>query len=678
MIDRITIQLSVAGLRFWKLSGNEALSKPFSFTVSLLATDARIDRAGLLGQPLTVILPTRSLLPRYLNGKITRVAVNATELSGVRYAEYRLTLEPDIWPMQRDRNLRIFQKQNVPQIIKTLLSEYQVEVEDKLCGKYRDWEYCVQYQESSFNFISRLMELEGIGYHFRHERERHVMVLTDDASAYQPLTGYEVIRYLPTATGGSTDEDGISQWAPEDSVTPGLYSLDDYDFRKPHAWMFQARQNPSSPTPGSIDVYDWPGRFIEHSHAEFYAQIRQQRWQVEHHQTAATSPSRGIAPGHTFTLTHAPFFNDNGEYLITSAKYDFQENRYASGDEGSHCLTEFTVIPADVTWRPPQTTRWPRTYGPQTARVVGPKGESIWTDRYGRVKVQFHWDREAKGDETSSCWIRVSSAWAGQGFGGVQIPRVGDEVVIDFINGDPDRPIITGRVYNEASMPPWTLPAAATQMGFLSRTKDGTPANANALRFEDKAGSEQLWLQAERNMDTNVKQDETHTVGKNLTKTIGANITKSVGADETINVKKNRRTHIHINNDLAVKEDHSTVVGGKTDLWSQGSVVIASATSIRLVCNGAAIELDNAGNINMVCNNFNIYAQKEGQIATGNMLDLNMDGAKAGTGTAPEPGEISAKVAGEFPPKPDEPDESKKSNKADKPGNANKSTKPDK
>ncbi|WP_241640824.1 type VI secretion system Vgr family protein, partial [Rosenbergiella epipactidis] len=405
----------------------------------VLGTDARIDRRQLLGKPATITLPTDSILaPRYLNGKITRVAVSAIELSGTRYAVYELTIEPDLWPLKRDRDLRIFQGQTVPQIIHTLLAEYRVTVQDKLSEKYRLWDYCVQYQESSFDFISRLMELEGISYHFVHEADKHTLVLTDNEFTASKMPGYEFIRYHQTPSGGSTTEEGISQWALADSVTPGLYSLDDYDFRKPNAWMFQARQNAASPEPGGIRVYEWPGRFVEHGHGEFYARIRQECWQVEHQQIQGTATAMGIAPGHRFTLTHAPFFSDNGDYLTIAADYQFEENRYASGEDNEtvHC-TDFTVIPADVVFRPAQRTEWPRTYGPQTAKVVGPEGETIWTDKYGRIKVKFHWDRLGKGDDTSSCWVRVSSAWAGQGFGGVQIPRVGDEVVIDFINGDP-------------------------------------------------------------------------------------------------------------------------------------------------------------------------------------------------------------------------------------------------
>ncbi|EPX1420976.1 type VI secretion system Vgr family protein, partial [Cronobacter sakazakii] len=594
------------------------------------------------------------------------VAVSAVELSGTRYAAYELTVEPDLWPMQRDRNLRIFQGQTVPQIVKTLLGESRVNMEERLSGSYRVWEYCAQYQESSLDFISRLLELEGIAYHFRHEQDRHTLVLTDAPGQYEPFPGYETIPYHVTPSGGSTDEEGISQWALEDSVTPGIYSLDDYDFRKPNAWLFQARQNPLSPQPGSIDVYDWPGRFVEHGHGEFYARIRQERWQVEHRQTQGTATALGIAPGHTFVLRNAPFFGDNGEYLTTIAHYRFEENRYASGPD-SNTLHEirFEVIPADVPYRPAQKTPWPRTYGPQTAKVVGPQGESIWTDKYGRVKVKFHWDRLGKGDDTSSSWVRVSSAWAGQGFGGVQIPRVGDEVVVDFINGDPDRPLITGRVYNEASMPPWALPAAATQMGFLSRSKDGSPDNANALRFEDKAGEEQVWLHAEKNMDTEIENDETHSVGSNRTKTIGANETttvkknrtetvvenetitvhqnrtETVDGNETITIHSNRTETVDQNEDVRIGQNQSVTVNGaqtlRVDKTKTETIALASMLNVGLAQNtniGAAYVLNvgagwmtNVGAMQMhnVALKYSVNSGKDLSLSAGTTADFSAE-----------------------------------------------------
>ncbi|EOC1351346.1 type VI secretion system Vgr family protein [Cronobacter dublinensis] len=565
MPNRITIQTPIDGLLFWKMSGHEAISQPFSLNVVLLGTDARIDRSALLGQPLTVTIPTQNALsPRYFNGKVTGVAVSAVELSGSRYAAYTLTVESDLWPMQRDRNMRIFQEQTVPQIVKTLLAEYQVNVEDALIENHRVWDYSVQYQESSFDFISRLMELEGIAYYFRHEKDKHTLVLVDSAEQYQPAKGYEIIPYQHTPSGGSTTTEGIAQWAIADFVTPGLYSLDDYDFRKPNAWLHQARQNPSSPQPGKIDVYDWPGRFVDHGHGETYARIRQQRWQVEHHRINGTATALGIAPGTTFLLSNAPFFSDNGEYLTTEAHYQFEENRYASGaDNNTHHQIDFSVIPSTVVFRPAQATSWPRTYGPQTAKVVGPQGESIWTDRYGRVKVKFHWDRQGKGDDTCSCWVRVSSAWAGQGFGGVQIPRVNDEVVIDFINGDPDRPIVTGRVYNEASMPPWELPGDATRMGFMTRSKDGNKDNASYLFFEDRIGGETVDLHSERNMNISVENDKAVNIDGHRTTKIGKTQNDEVVGDASFYYQAKRTTTVD-------KEETATFNQGTTTTISKG------------------------------------------------------------------------------------------------------------
>ena len=548
MFDRITVTTpaGAGALKFWKLSGVEEVSSSFELQVMLLSTDARLDRRAMLGQPITLTIPTQGVLsaPRYLNGKVTSVNVHSADINGARYAVYTLTMESDLWPLKRDRNQRIFQNQRVPDIVRTVLGEYGVQVEEQLSGSYRCWEYCVQYQESSYDFISRLMELEGIYFFFRHEADKHTLVLHDAPQQHQPFSGYEVIPYHATPSGGSTGEQGIGQWAISERVTPGIYSIDDYDFRKPNAWLFQARQNPSSPQPGQIDYYDWPGHFVEHGDGEFYARVRQEEWQAEHQRINATATALGIVPGCTFTLLNPPFASDNGEYLVLSARYDLEENSYASGgDEAVHRI-EMTVIPADTPYRSPQRTPWPRTHGPQTARVVGPQGESIWTDKYGRVKVKFHWDRQAKGDETSSGWVRVSSAWAGQGFGGVQIPRVGDEVVIDFINGDPDRPMVTGRVYNEASMPPWALPAGATMMGFMTRSKDGHSDNSSHLFFEDKAGSEMVQLHAEKDMNISVENDKTVAIDGNRTTTIQKKQKDEVIGDATFIYHGTRTTTV--------------------------------------------------------------------------------------------------------------------------------------
>lgn len=598
IFNRISVELPIDGLSFWKLSGDAAISTPFSFEAVLLATDARIDRSTLLGESVTVAVPVKNALePRYFNGKVTGIGVGAIELSGNRYAAYSLTLESDLWPMQRDRNSRIFQEKTVPQIVVMLLAEYQVNVEDALLEQYRVWDYCVQYQESSFDFISRLMEHEGIAYYFRHDRDKHTLVLVDAAESYHSITGYEDIPYQYTSLRGSTPAEGISRWAMQDNVTPGLYSLDDYDFRKPNAWLLQARQNPLSPRPGKIDVYDWPGRFVEHEQGANYARLRQQRWQVEQHKINATSTAPGIAPGARFQLSNAPFFGDNGEYLTIQAHYEFEENRYASGaDNQAIQRIDFVVIPSSTVFRPPQATPWPRTYGPQTAKVVGPRAESIWTDKYGRVKVKFHWDREGNNDDSSSCWVRVSSVWAGQGFGGIQIPRVNDEVIVDFINGDPDRPIIIGRVYNESSLPPWALPNEATRMGFMTRSKDGHKDNASYLFFEDRAGSESVDLHAERDMNISVENDKTAAIdGHYLTK-IGKTQTHEVMDDAVFTYLSRRTTRVEKGEESIFNQGETkTIAKGRKLAITDGGDFSQINGDVTTTINGTACTTINIG-----------------------------------------------------------------------------------
>ncbi|MDJ0087413.1 type VI secretion system tip protein TssI/VgrG [Pantoea allii] len=568
MFNRITVipPAGAESLLFWKLNGTEVMSRSFTLNVTMLSQDENIDRKALLGKSLTVFVPTQSLQPRYFNGKITEVNLQGTELNGIRYAVYLFKIESDLWPLLRNRDQRIFQNQRVPDIVKTILSEYDVQVEDKLTGEYRNWEYCVQYQESSYEFISRLMELEGIYFFFRHDAESHTLVLMDSAVSHQPFNGYEVIPYHISPSGGTTSEEGIGKWAISERVMPGLYSIDDYDFRKPHAWMFQARQNPASPSPGQIDYYEWPGRFVDQQHGEFYARIRQEEWQAEQQRVDASGTALGIAPGYTFTLSAPPYKANSNEYLVVSADYTFEENSYASGSvtDSIHKIN-FAVIPADINFRSQQRTEWPRTHGPQTARVVGPVGETIWTDRYGRVKVKFHWDRHAKGDDTSSCWVRVSSAWAGQGFGGVQVPRVGDEVVIDFINGDPDRPIITGRVYNEASMPPWELPAAATVMGFMTRSKDGNKDNASHLFFEDNPGYELVDLHSEKDMKVSVENDQNVSIDGNRNTAIKKEQNDNISGDATFHYHQKRTTTVdNIETKNFNNGEHTTIQKGRT------------------------------------------------------------------------------------------------------------------
>lgn len=581
MVNRIVVNIPAENtLRFWKLAGEESLSSPFIWTLTLLSENAYINRSKLLSQPVTITLPTQNVLaPRYLNGKITSVGATPIEHNGMRYAAYTLTVESDLWPLKRDRDMRIFQEKTVPEIIKEVLSAHHVNVDDQLTENYRIWEYCVQYKESSLDFISRLMEQEGIAFHFRHDIDSHTLVLTDSGSQSHSFPGYEVIPYYHTPEEGVAEKEGISQWFVQDNITPGLYSLDDYDFRKPNAWLFQSCQNNVAPQPGTVSVYDWPGRYDEHPQGDQYAHIHQQRWQVEHQQISGTSIASGLVPGYTFQLKNAPFPEGNNSYLVTHAMYQFAENPYSTSDnQNSLYQTDFTVIPATTPYRPEQKTAWPRTYGPQTARVVGPAGESIWTDQYGRVKVKFHWDREAKGDDTSSCWIRVSSAWAGQGFGGVQIPRVGDEVVVDFIDGDPNRPLITGRVYNESRMPPWKLPAAATVMGFMTRSKDGNKDNSSHLFFEDKAGEERVDIHAEKDMNISVENNQTIAIDGSRSTTIKGEQKDEVTGTTELHYQASRTTRVEDKETTVFNngQDETITNGRKLEITSGGDTTLVT------------------------------------------------------------------------------------------------------
>ncbi|EOY5422774.1 type VI secretion system Vgr family protein [Cronobacter dublinensis] len=507
-------------LLFKSLSGTEQLSALYEFDVEFLSPFNDLDIKGLLGKPVTIEIRNSSLTPRLLNGDIIRLSQEGQDENGERYYRYRATLCPALWYLTQNRDFRIWQEKTVPDIIRALLNEYQIPFELQLSSEYRSWGYCVQYNESDFDFISRLMEHEGIYYYFRHESESQTLVITDSPFKHRPLQGYDIINWNISANKTPANAEGIHSWRISGAITPSLYSHDDYDFRKPRARLFEARENPRSFAARKAEIYDWPGRYTDHQHGQNYVKVRQQELESKHEQMSGSATSLGIAPGFTFRFAGAPRREDEGEYLTVRATYLLTENPYMSSAEppAIHQI-DFDVVSADLNWRPQRNTPWPRTYGPQTAEVVGPQGEPIWTDKYGRVKVKFRWDRYNETDDSCSCWVRVSSAWAGWKYGGMQIPRVGEEVVVDFINGDPDRPIITGRVYNEESMPPWDLPADATRMGFMSRSKSGSQDNANYLFMEDRLGQESFDMHAERDMNVSVENDlNVHVEGnRNLT-----------------------------------------------------------------------------------------------------------------------------------------------------------------
>ncbi|KVF57276.1 type IV secretion protein Rhs [Burkholderia cepacia] len=566
-------------LKFHTLDGSDELGRLFEFRIEALADSHSLSLKDMLGKPVTVRIEQQDLSTRYLNGIVARASLAGQRAE--RYYGYELIVRPWLWLATRRSDCRIFQNKTVPEIVQEVLSTYGFPIESHLAETYVPRDYCVQYNETDAAFVSRLMEFEGIYYWFRHAEDTHTLMLSDAMSSHTALPGYETIPYIARDRTAIADEEHIDGWLPAQEVSVGKHQTTDYDYTKPRADLSSQKVDPRGHDHDSFASFEWPGGYRDDAPGAHYSRVRLEEQQAEHERASADTDVRGAAPGYLFTLAHCPRADQNREYLIVRCQYRFQENAYAS-DQGAEAVVHQTMMlvqPSSLPYRSPRDTPRPRTNGPQTATVVGPPGEEIWTDQYGRVKLQFRWDRYGQSNQDSSCWVRVSSPWAGGGFGGVQIPRVGDEVVVDFLSGDPDEPIVTGRVYNGEKMPPWGLPGSATQSGLLSRSSPGgTTEHANAFRFEDKKGAEQLWMHAERNFDAETELDHSLSVGNNHTHTVGNDETmqvknnrqRSVGQNETVNIGQNRVAQIGAN------ETHG-VVGNRTRTVGQNETVTIAA-----------------------------------------------------------------------------------------------------
>ena len=559
-------------LLFRQMTAREELGRLSEFHLDLLSENESIKMEDLLGKKITVKMALREGGERFFNGYVSRFA-QIERVQGL--AHYEATLKPWLWFLTRTADCRIFQDKTIPEIIKEVFRDHGFsDFKESLNRSYKPKVYCVQYRETDFNFVSRLMEQEGMYYFFEHEDDKHTLVMADSYSAHHAIAP-ESIPYLHADELAVRERDHISEWFVSQEIQPGAFALNDFDFEKPRASAsgslkvksLQKREHALA----DYEIYDYPGEYTESGDGESYAKTWLEALQTQHEQTRGSGDARGLAVGGLFKLTEYPREDQNREYLITSANYSFGVESYESGGgSGINFNCNFQTIPSKQHYRAARITPKPMVQGPQTAIVVGKAGEEIWTDKYGRVKVQFHWDRYGKADENSSCWVRASHPWAGKNWGAIAIPRMGQEVIIDFLEGDPDQPIITGRVYNADQMPPWDLPANATQSGVLSRSsKGGSAANANAIRMEDKKGAEQLWIHAEKNQDIEVENDETHWVGHDRKKTIDNdettlvkhNRTETVGNNEKITIGVNRTEKVGSNETIGVGLHRSVTVG---------------------------------------------------------------------------------------------------------------------
>jgi len=587
MTRRVTIHTPLGDeLHFRELRGQENISQLFSLDVEMLSENESIDPKALLGKNATIEIETQGGGRRYIDGIVTRFGMQGQDH---RHYAYKARLSPWLWLATRKSDFRIFQNLNVPDIVEQVLGVYGHPMQRKLTRAYRSWDYCVQYNESDCDFVSRLMEHEGIYYFFEHASGRHTLVLCDDIIAsHGALPGGESIPFYPPEKAAAGDQENIHAWQLEQEIKPGRHYIDDYDFKKPRAELSHMRRDPPGHAHDGHETYEWPGGYTEYGDGDAYIRVRLKQGLTGHSRVRGQSCHRALATGYTFSLYNYPRGDQNRQYLITGLSYHLKENprvsavapgaKGSAAEEGSFQRYELQAQPTDLAFKPPRTTPKPRTTGPQTAIVVGPAGQEIWTDEYGRIKVQFHWDRLGKKDQNSSCWIRVATNWAGPGFGAISIPRIGHEVVVDFLNGDPDYPLVTGCVYNAANMPPWALPANATQSGIKTRSSKGGaagagmkngPGDANAIRFEDKAGQEQLWLHAQKDQLTEVENDEDKWVGNDRRKTIDRDETsvihrdrtETVDRDETITVHNNRTERVDHNEKISIGDNRNEDVG---------------------------------------------------------------------------------------------------------------------
>src|SRR5687768_12742524 len=552
---RVETTLAEDKLLLEAFTGQERLSQPFQFTLELLSEDAAVDPLGLLRTPVTIVLRVPGG-ERSFHGLVNRFVQldKADELTS-----YEMEVVPWLWFLSLTADCRVFQNLTVPEIVAEIFGKYG-EADFDVGGLGRSYakrEYCVQYRETDLNFVARLLEEEGIYYYFAHSDNAHKLMLADDQSSVAdcPIRSTFQVSTTPEAT---LQEGEILHLQREHVVNPSRVTLRDFDYLQP--------ANSLHATDGSDDqgeIYDFPGEYVDLDEGERRAGLRLQEQVADQILVRGSSTCYTMTTGHKFALEGYYVSAANSEYLVVATAHAGHGGGYRSGHPESEYSNTFQCSPTSVPYRPPRITPKPFVQGSQTAVVVGPSGEEIYTEKHGRVKIQFPWDRLGQKNEQSSCWVRVSQPWAGKGWGGISIPRIGQEVIVDFIEGDPDRPIITGRVYNADQPVPYELPANKTQSGLKSRSsKSGTAENFNEIRMEDKKGSELFYLHAEKDKEEVVENDNDETIGHDETIDVGNDQTIDVGNDQTINIAKNRTETVGENETISIGKDRTESVGG--------------------------------------------------------------------------------------------------------------------
>jgi type VI secretion system secreted protein VgrG len=633
-------------------SGQESVSELFRFDMVMHSQNRALALDSLIGKKATIEIVHDDGKSRFINGIVSSFWQGG---AAGAFATYHATLVPWFWLLSRTSDCRIFQNMTAPDIIEKIFKEHGfADFRNKLHGSFKEREYCVQYRETAFNFISRLMQEEGVFYFFEHTADKHTLVLANSPSEFKPCPDQPVARYEAEYGAGRTEE-VVTGWNIGQEVRPGKYTVTDFDFENPALDLTSAVDGKDG---RKYEIYDYPGEYKTKNEGENIVGIRMQEEEATRVVVSGSSTCRSFTPGYRFDLQDHYRRDLNKSYALTIVHHSAEAGANYGTTGGGQTLeyvNHFECIPHPTPFRPRRTAPVPVVQGTQTAIVVGPAGEEIYVDKYGRVKVQFHWDREGKYNEKSSCWVRVSQNWAGKRWGAMFIPRVGQEVIVDFIEGDPDRPIITGRVYNGASMPPYALPDEKTKSTVKTYSSKGG-GGFNELRFEDKKGSEQIFIHAEKDKHVRVKHDRKEWIGNDAHLIVKHDQKEEVDGNKHLTVKGDQNEEVKGTVSLKAGQDLQQKVGMKHGLQAGTEVHIKAGMNVVIEA-GMSITLKAGGGF--------VVVGPAGVTISGTPVLINSGGAAgSGSGCSPhppdapgeadkaEPGQAVAKLPPKAPPKP--------------------------
>ena len=554
-----------------KVTGREELGRLFEFQLHMQSTQRDLPFSDIIGQNATIRMEggTESGKTRYFNGFLHNFRL--VQISDT-IAFYQASFVPWLWFLTKTSDCRIFQNLTVPEILKQVFQDSGYnDFEDRLSASYSERTYCVQYRETAFDFVSRLMEEEGIYYYFKHEAGQHTLVLADSISSHDPTPAYESIIYKEYLDGDVGSEH-IRSWQGQARLLTTAYTHRDFDFIKPHTDLTSTADMPRQHTASGLERFDYPGRFINSSEGDHLAKVRIDEIQADYQAYSGTADAKGLAAGALFQLENYIRSDQNQEYLIKSVTHTIEGDGLGNEAASERFFYEcsFTAVKSSTPYRAARTTPKPTIDGLQTALVVGSSGEEIHVDEYGRVKVQFHWDRYGAYDDKSSCWLRVAQNSAGNQWGSMALPRVGHEVLVQFLEGDPDRPVISGNAYNGANAIPYALPANKTVSTLKTSTSKGG-GGSNEIRFEDKKDSEQLFIHAQKDMDSIVEHDRKDWIKHDAHQHVGHDQFELIENDQHHQVKGEQRERVGGDDNLTVKGHHYVTLKGNRHLEVKGA-----------------------------------------------------------------------------------------------------------